>query len=84
MVELLTKMIEPIQKILSLADLDPIASSFSSGRILPLGKAKLRAIELLQAIVSLKKASIVTAVGESGVMKTVLALIERHPWNNMV
>lgn len=45
---------------------------------------KLRAVELLQAIVSLKKSQIITAVSESGVMASALKLIEKHPWNNMI
>ena len=45
---------------------------------------KLRAAELLHAIVSLKKSQIITAVSESGVMASALKLIEKHPWNNMI
>ena len=48
-----------------------------------MGKYKLRAIELLQSIASLKKAQIMTAIKESEVMHVVLLLIEKHPWNNM-
>lgn len=52
--ELLNEMIEPIKQILNKATMDPIQNQFSSGRTVPLGKNKLRAIELLQAIMSLK------------------------------
>lgn len=51
---------------------------------MPLGVAKLRAIELLQAIISLKHLSIMKEVRESEVMQVVLSLVEKHPWNNMV
>ena len=84
-VEILIKMIEPIQRILEADSSDQqIKSSYREGRVMPLGRTKLRAVELLQAIVSLKKANIITAVGNSTVMAQVLKLIEKHTWNNMV
>ena len=52
--------------------------------MLPLGKIKLRAVELLQAIVSLKKAPVIDEVRDQEVMQVVLKLIKKHPWNNMV
>ena len=48
-----------------------------------MGKFKLRAIELLQSITSLKKPQIMTTIKDSGIMRVVLLLIEKHPWNNM-
>jgi len=51
---------------------------------LPLGRTKLRAIELLQSIVSLKKAEIINVVSKSAIVRTVFSLIEKHPWNNMI
>ena len=51
---------------------------------MPLGKTKLRAVELLQAIISLKNSNITNAVAESSAMSQVLKLIERHTWNNMI
>lgn len=82
--QFMVQMVEPLKKILDMAPLESVSSQLSTGRILPLGNTKLRAVELLQSIVSLKKAAIITAVKDSGVMKTVLQLIERHPWNNMI
>lgn len=71
-VELLVKMVGPIKNILMGDGLEPIKNAFSQGRILPLGKIKLRAVELLQSIVSLKKPTIINAVSESRVMETIL------------
>lgn len=83
-IELLVQMIPHIKTILDKEPLEPISTTFNQNRILPLGKMKLRAVELLQAIVSLNKSQIITAVSESGVMASALKLIEKHPWNNMV
>ena len=83
-IELLVQMIAPIKTILDMDPLEPISTTFNQNRIVPLGKIKLRAVELLQAIVSLKKTQIITAVSESGVMASALKLIEKHPWNNMI
>ena len=84
-VELLVKMIEPIMAILrGTSNESPLKSSFNEGRVMPLGRTKLRACELLQSIISLKKSNVIVAVGESSAMETMLALIEKHPWNNMV
>lgn len=71
-VEILVKTIGPIKTILMSESQEPIKNSFTQGRILPLGKTKLRAVELLQSIVSLKKATIITAVSESCIMETIL------------
>ena len=68
-VELLIKMVQPIATMLQGESIVPLKTQFSEGRVLPLGKTKLRACELLQSIVSLKKANIIKAVGESGVMQ---------------
>ena len=83
-IELLVQMIPHIKTILDREPLEPISTTFNQNRILPLGKMKLRAAELLHAIVSLKKSQIITAVSESGVMASALKLIEKHPWNNMI
>ena len=83
-VELLVSMVKPIMTILEEASDEPIQMQFSSGRILPLGGTKLRAVELLQSIVSLKNADVINAVRDSEVMKVVLGLVEKHPWNNMI
>ena len=82
--ELLNEMIEPIKQILDKDAMDPIQNQFNSGRTLPLGKNKLRAIELLQAIMSLKQAAIANNVAEKEVIPVVLSLVEKHQWNNMV
>lgn len=82
--EMLISMIKPIDAILDNEAAEPVVSQFNNRRILPLGRTKLRAIELLASIVSLKHANIITAVRETKVMKKVLCLIEKHPWNNMV
>ena len=82
-VELLVKMIDPLITILETSSTDPLKSSYREKKIFPLGRAKLRAIELLQAIISLKKANIINAAGKSKAMTKVLGLVERHPWNNM-
>lgn len=67
-VELLISMVQPIKKILSHDNDEPILNSFSEKRILALGNTKLRAVELLQSIVSLKNPDIINAVRESEVM----------------
>ena len=82
--ELLTKMVEPIKQILAKDSLESIQNQFNQSRSLPLGKIKLRVVELLQSIITLKMPSIIIAVGESKVMLQILQLIEKHPWNNMV
>ena len=65
-VELLVKMIEPIMAILrGTGNESPLKTSFNEGRVLPLGRTKLRACELLQSIISLKKSNVIVAVGES-------------------
>ena len=56
MIELFVKMVTLIKKILEADPLESAQNQFQPKRMLPLGKIKLRAIELLQAIVSLKKA----------------------------
>lgn len=83
-VELLVKMIEPIKTILETSPLPEIQSSFSSKRTMPLGRTKLRAVELLQSIVSLRKAEIINVVTSSEVLQVAIGLIEKHPWNNMI
>lgn len=82
--ELMTEMIVPLKEIISKATMDPIQTQFSSSRTLPLGRTKLRAIEVLQAIMSLKKAPIADSVAEKELMPIVLSLIEKHQWNNML
>lgn len=82
--EMLVGMVRPIDTILEREPGQPVQSQFNNKRILPLGNTKLRAIELLASIVSLKHPSIIAAVRESQVMRKVLGLIEKHPWNNMV
>ena len=83
-VELLSQMIEPLKTILEKDTLDSFQNQFSQSRYLPLGKIKLRAVELLQSIISLKMPNIIVAVGDSSIVQVLLTLIERHPWNNMV
>ena len=46
-IELLVQMIAPIKRILDKEPLEPILTTFNQNRILPLGKIKLRAVELL-------------------------------------
>ena len=65
-------MVDPLKTILTVDPLESVSSQFSQGRILPLGNTKLRAVELLQSIVSLKKPAIINAVKDSEVMKVVL------------
>lgn len=77
-------MIDPIYSILKKDTLSPLKTQFSEGRVLPLGRTKLRACELLQSIVSLKKVNITKAVADSNIMEQMLALVERHPWNNVI
>lgn len=64
-VEFLISMVQPIYKILSEDSDQPITTSFSDGRVLALGNTKVRAVELLQSIVSLKNPEIIKAVCES-------------------
>ena len=45
---------------------------------------KLRAIELLQQLVALKRAEINTELLNSLVCKDLLKLVEEHPWNNFI
>ena len=77
-------MIEPICKILAGGEKEQVKSQYREGRCMPLGRTKLRAVELLQAIISLKNATITEAVAQSSAMSQVLKLIERHTWNNMI
>jgi len=77
-------MVQPIKTILEGESSEPIKNQFSQSMMLPLGRAKLRAVELLSSIVSLKKPAIINAASESGVMVTVLSLITSHPWNNVI
>ena len=82
---MLLDIVEPIKKILQFdSSKDPIQTAFQSNRVMPLGKTKLRASELLCAIVSLKKSEIIKVVADSKVMQTALELIAKHPWNNMI
>jgi len=77
-------MIAPIKTLLEKDSLTTTQNQYKESRNYPLGKIKLRAIELLQAIVSLKKPQILNTIRESRIMHIVLLLIEKHPWNNMV
>lgn len=83
-VEFLISMVQPIQKILSEDSDQPITTSFSDGRVLALGNTKVRAVELLQSIISLKNPEIIKAVCDSEIMNVILGLIEKHPWNNII
>jgi len=82
--EILVSMIRPIDRILEQEPGQPVLSQFNNKRILPLGNTKLRAVELLASIVSLKHPQIIAVVRETEVMQKILALIEKHPWNNMI
>lgn len=83
-VEQLVAMIPPIKNILDSKSPDHIQNQYAPSKTSPLGKDKLRAVELLQSIVSLKRNEIFDALGDSDVMQTILQLISRHPWNNMI
>ena len=46
-IDLLIQMIAPLKIILDRGPLEPITTTFNQNRIVPLGKIKLRAVELL-------------------------------------
>ena len=82
---MLLDIVTPIKKILQLEQSqESISSAFQTSRAIPLGKTKLRARELLCSLDSLKKPEIIKTVTESSVVQTLLQLIAKHPWNNMI
>ena len=49
-----------------------------------MGMLKLRAIELLSQLISLRKTQINEKLHESKVCKTLMKLVHEHPWNNFI
>lgn len=67
--EMLLDIVDPIKKTLQLEQSqESISSAFQTSRVVPLGKTKLRASELLCALVSLKKPEIIKTVNESSII----------------
>lgn len=64
-VELLVKMVEPLKAILERPTQGAIPSSFNQVTVLPLGRIKLRAVELLSSILSLKRQPVTQALADS-------------------
>ena len=85
MIDIYTSLIEPAKQIIEQeAPKEEIKSTFNERSSRPLGVLRLRAVELLQQIASLKKTSLAKSLLSSGVSETLVNLIKTYPWNNFL
>ncbi len=50
----------------------------------PLGKYRLRCVELIFQILKLNKEPLLTALAESGLLEMLVQLVHDYPWNNFL
>lgn len=62
---------------------EPVSSAFNQRKMAPVGVLKLRAVELLSQIVSMRKEKVCQALSDSSVLKALVKMCEQHPWSNM-
>ena len=85
MIEIYTSLIEPVKRIIEQeGPKEEIKSTFNERSSRPLGLLRLRAVELLQQIASLKKTSLAKSLLSSGVSENLVNLIKAYPWNNFL
>ena len=85
MIDIYTSLIKPAKQIIEQeAPKEEIKSTFNERSSRPLGLLRLRAVELLQQIASLKKTSLAKSLLSSGVSENLVNLIKTYPWNNFL
>ena len=83
--DVLEGFVEPITLLLETEnDLTTRVSSFNDHTMRNLGVLKLRAIELLSTLISLKKPQINDQLVKNSVCASLLDHVQEHPWNNFI
>lgn len=84
-IDMYESLIEPCRDIIAQeGPKEELKSQFNERSRIPLGLLRLRAIELLQQIASLKKTQLSKALLTSQVSQSLVALVQQYPWNNFL